>query len=349
MQTSWLLPEATDRERMLDMDRRIRPVRRAAFGVLALALLLCGPWLGWWTIVPLAMAAVVFRIAEAGIDRAKRPEYGLFAAWCASQVIIALSVALTGGPDAVTIAWFVIPLVTLGSRFSERGIVAGLFITVMLFLAVSFGVDAAAVIADPPKVIAPLALLVASTMLITVLMRSDVATRADAVIDPLTGMLNRKALAARTTELAQQSQVSGFPIGLIVGDLDRFKSVNDTHGHAVGDAVLKDVAYVLRKALRAFDAVYRLGGEEFLVLVPGADRATSEEIAQRLRAAVAEVATQGLHVTMSFGVAATEAGQPFDYETQFAAADAALYRAKADGRDRVVVAGGTTVAALPPV
>ena len=346
VQTSWLLPDATDRERMLDMDRRIRPVRRAAFGVLAIALLLCGPWLGWWTIVPLALAAVVFRLAEARIDRAKRPEYGLFAAWAASQLIIAVSVGITGGAESETMAWFVIPLVTLGSRFSERGIVAGLAFTVCCVIGVSYIVDPQAVVDDPPVLIAPLALLISATMLITVLMRSDVATRADAVIDPLTGMLNRKALAARVTELAQQSQVTGFPIGLIVGDFDRFKLINDTDGHAVGDAVLKDVAYVLRKALRAFDAVYRLGGEEFLVLVPGADRATSEEIAERLRAAVAEVDTQGLSITMSFGVAATDAGEAFDYEAQFAAADAALYRAKADGRDRVRVAGGTDLSAV---
>jgi diguanylate cyclase (GGDEF)-like protein len=344
VQTSWLLPDALDRERMLDMDRRIRPVRRAAFGVLAFALLLCGPWLGWWTIAPLVLAALLFRLAEARIDSARRPEFGLFAAWAASQVIIALSVALTGGPDAVTLSWFVLPLVTLGSRFSERGILAGIWFTVVLVVAVSFGVDAQAVISDPPKLIAPLALMVAATMLVTVLMRSDVDTRAEAVIDPLTGMLNRKALAARVSELRQQSEIAPFPVGVIVGDLDHFKQVNDTHGHIVGDAVLRDVAYELRKALRAFDAVYRLGGEEFLVLVPGADVETSVEIAERLRSAIGEQVTQGLQVTMSFGVSATASGAPFDYDEHFARADAALYRAKAAGRDCVRVAAGDAVA-----
>src|SRR4051812_42990837 len=102
METSWLFPDGVDRERMLDMDRRIGPVRRASFLVLALALIASAPWLGWWTLLPLAAAAVVFRIAETRIDKAARPEIGLFAAYAASQVFIAASVALSGGPTVPT-------------------------------------------------------------------------------------------------------------------------------------------------------------------------------------------------------------------------------------------------------
>ena len=92
-------------------------------------------------------------------------------------------------------------------------------------------------------------------MMQSVVMRSDVDVRAEAVIDPLTGMLNRKALHVRVEELRQQSAITGEPVGLIVADLDHFKAINDTYGHAAGDAVLKDVAYALRKSLRAFDLV----------------------------------------------------------------------------------------------
>ena len=117
-------------------------------------------------------------------------------------------------------------------------------------------------------------------------MRSDIQHRSDAVIDQLTGMLNRKALGVRALELAQQSEVTGEPVGVIVADLDHFKHVNDTRGHTVGDAVLKEVAYLLRKQLRAFDLAYRLGGEEFLILVPGSDIDHAAELAERLREAV---------------------------------------------------------------
>jgi diguanylate cyclase (GGDEF)-like protein len=320
---------------MLDMDRNLRPVRRAVFGVLAIALVASGPQLGWWTLLPLVLAVVIFRIADTRMDHAKQPEYALLASWVTSQVIMASSVALSGGPHVPTMAWFAIPLMTLGARFSARGIAVGVAVSIILLLAVAFGVDADAVIHDPPLVLAPIALMMAVAMFQTVLMRSDVKHRAEAVIDPLTGMLNRTALTRRVEELAQQSQITRQPIGLIAGDIDHFKQVNDSHGHAAGDAVLKDVAYELRKTLRAFDLFYRTGGEEFLVLLPGADLAHTTELAEALRAAVADGPLGGHRVTMSFGTAASAPDQVFDYEAVFAEADAALYEAKHSGRNRV--------------
>jgi diguanylate cyclase (GGDEF)-like protein len=332
---SWLFPDGVDRQRMLDMDRHLRPVRRAVFGVLAIALVASGPQLGWWTLLPLVLAVGIFRIADTRMDHAKQPEYALLASWITSQVIMASSVALSGGPHVPTMAWFAIPLMTLGARFSGRGIAVGVAVSVILLLAVAFGVDAQAVIHDPPLVLAPIALMIAVAMFQTVLMRSDVKHRAEAVIDPLTGMLNRAALTRRVEELAQQSQVTRQPIGLIAGDIDHFKQINDSHGHAAGDAVLEDVAYELRKTLRAFDLFYRTGGEEFLVLLPGADLAHTTELAEALRAAVAHEPLGGHRVTMSFGAAASAPDQVFDYEAVFAEADAALYEAKHSGRNRV--------------
>jgi diguanylate cyclase (GGDEF)-like protein len=177
---------------------------------------------------------------------------------------------------------------------------------------------------------------IAVAMLQTALMRSDIDARANAVIDPLTGMLNRQALAPRIAELQQQSVVTREPVGLIVCDLDHFKRINDDHGHAAGDAVLKDVAYRLRKSLRAFDLVYRIGGEEFLVLLPGADYDQAARVAEQLRLGLdGELAGAGHAVTMSFGVAASEPHEVFEYDALFAEADTALYAAKSDGRNCV--------------
>jgi diguanylate cyclase (GGDEF)-like protein len=325
-----------DRERMLDMDRMVGPVRRRSLLVIAACLLLCGPWLGWWTIAPLAVAGVLFKIADGALARVSRPEYLLFGAWTASQLMIAISVALTGGPKSSAMAWFAIPIVTLSARFPVRGVKLGLAVTVAMMFAASFGVDAHAVIAHPPLLLMPLALTVAVAILSTALMDSDVQHRSEAVIDQLTGMLNRNSLTARTVELAHQSARTGEPIGLIVGDLDNFKQVNDTHGHAAGDAVLKDVAYMMRKRLRAFDLAYRIGGEEFLVLLPGADLTHAGELAERLRRGIeADTVGGGLSVTMSFGVSASEPETAFDYATVCAEADAALYEAKRAGRNRV--------------
>ena len=333
---SWLISDGMDRERMLDMDRLVAPVRRKSFVVMAVALLLCGPWLGWWTIALLAVAGVLFRLADEAIERVTHPEYLLFAAWAGSQLMIALAVVLTGGPRSPAMAWFAIPIVTLSARFPTRGVLAGLAVTVAMMLAVSFGSDAHAVLAKPPLLIMPLALSIAVAILSTALMHSDVIHRSEAVIDPLTGMLNRNSLKDRTLELAHQSQRTGQPVGVIVGDLDHFKQINDSHGHATGDAVLQDVAYLLRKQLRAFDLAYRIGGEEFLVLLPGANREQTEAMAERLRRGVqADTVGGGLRVTMSFGVAASMREHAFDYTQVCEQADAALYEAKRQGRNRV--------------
>ena len=338
---SWLCRDDMDRERLLDMERRIGPVRRMAMGVIALTLIVCGPWLGFWTLVPLVVAAVVFQVAEGRAPKAARPEYLLFAAWTCSELAIAGAVALTGAPETPTVSWLAIPVVTLSARFSTRGVTLGVLVALLLLLAVAFGSDAGAVVDDPVLVLGPAALIIATAILSTALMRSDLHFRSENVIDPLTGMLNRKALGIRVAELQQQSDVSGEPIGIVVGDLDHFKEVNDNCGHSKGDAVLSDVAYEIRKELRAFDLAYRLGGEEFLVIVPGADTEHAAALAERLRLALSSGTFGGdQHVTMSFGVSASPRGGGFDYAQVFAEADAALFEAKRLGRDRVCTSAG---------
>ncbi|MBA3833764.1 MAG: GGDEF domain-containing protein [Chthoniobacterales bacterium] len=112
--------------------------------------------------------------------------------------------------------------------------------------------------------------------------------------------------------------------------------VNDAHGHASGDAVLKDVAYLVRKRLRAFDLAYRLGGDELLILVPGADLKVAEAVGQSLHEAVSsETLGGGVRVTMSCGVSASRRDEIFDFDAVFRSADAALYEAKHCGGDRV--------------
>jgi diguanylate cyclase (GGDEF)-like protein len=323
---------------MLDMDERVRPVRRRTFIILAVAIASVAPWLGWWPLLFLIPGLAFFAAADRLMPRMARPELVMFTAWIGSELTIAGAVALEGG-SLVALSWLAIPVITLSSRFPMRGVVAGVAIASALVLAVAFGVDPHGVTGSPALVGAPLTLVLSVAVLSTPLMRSDIQHRSDAVIDQLTGMLNRKALGVRVLELAQQSGVTGEPVGVIVADLDHFKQVNDTHGHTVGDVVLQDVAYLMRKQLRAFDLAYRLGGEEFLILVPGSDLEQTAELADRLRAAVAVDPVGGaLSVTMSLGVGASARGERFAYADVFATADAALYRAKRSGRNRVCVA-----------
>ena len=155
--------------------------------------------------------------------------------------------------------------------------------------------------------------------------------------DPLTGLFNRRRFES---ELARRLSASSRrePGGaILVLDLDRFKAVNDSCGHAVGDALLVEVAIAMRGRLRESDIVARLGGDEFGVIVPDADRTRAALIAEELRAAVRELALgRGVGVTASVGVSVYGGGVAAG-ERVVADADAAMYVAKQGGRDRVGV------------
>ena len=292
-------------------------------------------------------AAVCFAAADWLKSRVARPEYPIFAAFVACQLAIAGAVTLDGGAHALGISWLAIAPILLGSRFTMRGMIAGVSITIVLVLAVAFGFDAHEVIAEPALVIVPLTLVMCVLVLSTPLMQSDIQHRSDAVIDPLTGMLNGKALCARVHELAQQWEVIGEPIGLIVGELDCLTRVSATHGRVTDDAVLKEVAYLLREQLRPFELAYRIGDEKFLIVLPGSDLERSAELADQLRAAVSAGEVGGTaSVTISFGAGALGPDESFAYERVFAIADAALSRAKRDGGDRVCAAEQPEAAAL---
>lgn len=349
MADSWLLRDGMDRERMLDMDERIRPLRVATLALLAVSLFAATPWLGIETILLAVVAVVIaggfFRLAASLTSISKKPEYVLFAGWAGSVAVIAACVIVTGGAESPALAWLAIPIVTLSSRFSLRGVIVGVVVTELLLLIAVVSSGWAVFADDPVTPGATGVLIIAVAILSSALMFSDLEHRSDAVIDPLTGLLNRAALRNRTIELAQRSEYTAEPVGVIVADIDHFKQINDAFGHPVGDAVLKDIAYVMRKELRAFDLAYRIGGEEFLVLLPGANLGESEEFARDLQGRLRAEPRGGQPVTLSFGVAASTYGDVFDFDAVFSDADAALYEAKRSGRDRVCVAtaGGRPV------
>lgn len=153
--------------------------------------------------------------------------------------------------------------------------------------------------------------------------------------DALTGIANRRAFEILFARVSARPQ----SYGLLSVDVDHFKSLNDTHGHAAGDAVLAGLAGVMRQAVRAGDLIARVGGEEFAVLLPGADRAAARQVAERIRAEVAATTFPAsgpvLRATVSIGVAVSQPPHPAGAAIR-AAADRALYLAKAAGRNRVM-------------
>jgi diguanylate cyclase (GGDEF)-like protein len=168
-----------------------------------------------------------------------------------------------------------------------------------------------------------------------------VATQTLTRLDPLTGLFNRRFLVEQAPRLWRQARRDGTRVVAMVLDLDHFKRLNDTHGHAAGDAVLREVAGSLARAVRASDILARTGGEELVVLGLVSDPAEAAHLAERLRFAVAGSRSPDGHaVTASIGVAMV---RPVDGENPTDAlwrlvdrADVAMYEAKQQGRDRVV-------------
>jgi two-component system cell cycle response regulator len=162
-----------------------------------------------------------------------------------------------------------------------------------------------------------------------------------AITDPLTGLHNRRYMESHLGTLVEQAVARGKPISVLVLDIDFFKAINDAHGHAAGDDVLKEFSQRLRKAVRGIDLACRYGGEEFVVVMPDTEVGVATMVAERLRRRVAAEPfaicqnTRTIQATISIGIAAIQSceDKPADIVKR---ADQALYRAKRAGRNRVV-------------
>jgi diguanylate cyclase (GGDEF)-like protein len=172
----------------------------------------------------------------------------------------------------------------------------------------------------------------------TELLRAREQMRHYAEHDELTGLWNHRIIIERLRSEVDRSSRECTPLSIILADLDHFKAVNDTYGHPSGDLVLRRIGAVFQRSVRTYDWVGRYGGEEFLIILPGASFVHASTRAEELRKAVMAVQTleggETIQVTVSLGVAS---GYPADYESLIRAADAALYRAKDEGRNCVMV------------
>jgi len=162
-----------------------------------------------------------------------------------------------------------------------------------------------------------------------------------AVTDGLTGLHNRRYMETHVTTLVEQAAARGKPLSVLVLDIDYFKSINDTHGHDAGDDVLREFSLRLKKSIRGIDLACRYGGEEFVVVMPETDMGVAAAVAERVRRGIAtepfpiSQGTKLAEVTISIGIAALTS--PTDSAADILKrADQALYRAKRDGRNRVV-------------
>jgi diguanylate cyclase (GGDEF)-like protein len=157
--------------------------------------------------------------------------------------------------------------------------------------------------------------------------------------DALTGLWNRRAILEKIQQELDRSARDGTNLGLVIGDADHFKKVNDNYGHLAGDAVLRELAKRIYSSLRTYDSAGRYGGEEFIVLIPGCNGAGAAELAERLRASIADHPVQAdegqFRCTMSFGATALDGREDSNLNTLIKEADEALLVAKSRGRNCV--------------
>ncbi|MDN7242114.1 GGDEF domain-containing protein [Planococcus sp. N028] len=153
------------------------------------------------------------------------------------------------------------------------------------------------------------------------------------VTDPLTGLKNRRYLDDKLLHLIEESSKTGSPLAVLVVDIDHFKHVNDTYGHLTGDVVLQELAWKLQAELTEQDIAARMGGEEFVIVLPNTDKIDAWHKAEQIRETVERGSWKHVKITISIGVAVYEAGD--DSSSLFAKADRALYHSKNSGRNLV--------------
>ncbi|KQX69611.1 hypothetical protein ASD06_00680 [Angustibacter sp. Root456] len=337
----WLCRTEMERARFIDMNERVRSARRVQGVSMGLAVLISTPVYGWWITVLVVGAIAPLVALEKVPERTITLERGSAASMGTIILMLGLVSLITGGVHSPFLPFLSVPTLMLAARFRVAVVAAGL-----ASCAVVGGVAMLGALALPPAPAAPwwvslaayAALLTGLAAISMTLLGAELQSRGEAAVDPLTGLFNRKALAGRFAEAAAQAAVLGGWVSVVLCDLDHFKTVNDRFGHDRGDIVLREAAYRMRKTLRTFDLVYRIGGEEFLILLPGQDLPSAVVVAERLVEDVAAAPIDGLPLTMSAGVAAG-CGSDLRLEPLMKRADVALYAAKAGGRNRVCVDG----------
>ncbi len=342
---SWICPDAASRARFLTMHERMFPVAQRT-GVLLAILIIPGlvgaphPWLALGTI---AVGLAQYGVTQIKVPRLARPEVWVAVSFSIMQLLVMFGVVFAGRVDDGGMVLLVWACVGVASRLPTRAVVPLTAWSIVLYLAAWLLTDPQRLISDPALATVGIGILITCSAIVTTLRNSDSANHAASIIDQLTGLFNRGAFERRIQELERADAPLAEPIGVVLLDIDHFKGVNDELGHDRGDDVLRSVAETLAAHVREGDELYRLGGEEFIVLLPATAERAAAEAAERLLASVRSARHAGVDVTISAGVAASPAGASFSWRHAYHDADTALYAAKEGGRDQVRTATAVAV------
>lgn len=311
---------------MLDANARVRTIRTVGSGAVGVALLICAPWLGWWTLILFGLSALNFLSIDRRMAKSAHPERVSVRAILVTLALLAAGVVLSGGPKSPALPWLVLPAGMVAARFRPQVVAVGLALTVAVILATTLGVDASATINDPVPVITTLALLVAVVSIVWALETAELHQRGEATIDPLTGLANRRQLSEDLSAVVRDATPER-PVRLLLFDLDGFKAYNDTFGHLGGDLLLSRVSRALRDAVGTRGRAYRLGGDEFCALMR--EDYGQETVAACLEALSAE--GDGFSITSSYG-SVTIPGEAADEDHALQLADERMYAHKDSSR-----------------
>jgi diguanylate cyclase (GGDEF)-like protein len=287
--------------------------------------------------VALGLCAAVYALVSLALGLWTRPPAAVLHAICPAGIVAATAAVAFSEPVGLTPVFYLWPML-LAAYFLGRREVAANF----AFMAAGCGV-ALALWVDPvlrlAMFMAVLAIVGVVTVVIVVLREQVLALvqrlRTLASHDSLTGALNRGAFEQRLDAELARSQRTGAPLSLVVFDVDHFKAINDSYGHAAGDQALRGIGDAVHGSMRRSDVFGRLGGEEFGLMLPDTDMAGAAVVADKLRHLFSAPVVVGRALTVSFGVAEAATSER-RARTMFADADRALYAAKRGGRDRVV-------------
>lgn len=305
-----------------------------------------------------AAIAIGFR-QRAGLPTRARPLVALAA-------LVAFAYALLGGMHVLpglraaipslfsTFAIGLAAATLTGRRAGERAAERATRIVLIILATFHFATAAIALLADGGNTSFYLQLYAASRLLVMpaaligtglftlFLLAADLADRMRrlAASDPLTGILNRRGFEEAAALLLASARRQGRPVSLVLADIDRFKAINDGHGHAAGDRALQYFAEQVGAAIRRRDLFGRIGGEEFAIMLPDTPAPAAMAAIEALRAGVANTRLDGiggLQITASFGITEFRPDVDADLSAMMGRADRALYRSKMDGRDRATL------------
>ncbi len=316
------------------MQERVRTARLVTMATAVVVIVAFVGRTGWQ--LPVFGSVMLATVVLGGmhLERRHKPELWVFVTTVLNiQIWVTFCAIALGGPRTAFPCVLAAPVLMVGTRFSRRGIAIGAPISLVLALVCTVAVDPAYVVRHPESVLVPLGLIVVTAVYLLPVVASDVDHRVESTKDELTGLLNRRALRLRLDEIVEQIGETRAPVSAIVVDIDYFKLVNDEHGHAAGDDVLREIARTLRLRLRTYELLYRIGGDEFLLLLPGATASDAFRLAESLHDAISGARPLGFDVTCSCGVATARTAS--EVIPLIRDADEALYRAKRMGRDRV--------------